>query len=134
MGELASGIAGSASGPIRNAYDPRRHASGSSGGTVGRRVQTSPRWVSARTRAALSAVPRRSASLVGLRPTLPLVSRYGMLPARPSTDTVGPMARTVKDAAIVLDAIAGYDPNDPATAYAVGHVPRLIPQGSHATG
>ena len=67
--------------------------------------------------------PAAVSSLVGLRPTVPLVSRYGMFPARPSTDTVGPMARTVKDAAIVLDAIAGYDPNDPVTAYAVGHIP-----------
>jgi Asp-tRNA(Asn)/Glu-tRNA(Gln) amidotransferase A subunit family amidase len=47
-----------------------------------------------------------------------------MFPARPSTDTVGPLARTLKDAAAVLDAIAGYDPKDAVTAYAVGHVPR----------
>jgi amidase len=46
-----------------------------------------------------------------------------MFPARPSTDTVGPMARTVKDCAIVLDVIAGYDPNDPVTAYSVEHIP-----------
>jgi hypothetical protein len=41
----------------------------------------------------------------GLRPTLPLVSRHGMFPARPTTDTLGPITRTVRDAAIVLDAI-----------------------------
>jgi Asp-tRNA(Asn)/Glu-tRNA(Gln) amidotransferase A subunit family amidase len=46
-----------------------------------------------------------------------------MFPARPSTDTVGPIARTVKDAALILDVIAGYDPDDPVTAYAVGHIP-----------
>ena len=63
------------------------------------------------------------ASLVGLRPTVPLVSRYGMLPAKPSSDTLGPIARTVTDAAIVLGVIAGYDPNDAVTAYSVGHVP-----------
>jgi Asp-tRNA(Asn)/Glu-tRNA(Gln) amidotransferase A subunit family amidase len=62
-------------------------------------------------------------ALVGLRPTLPLVSRFGMLPANPSQDTMGPMTRTVGDAARVLDVIAGYDPNDPVTAYAVGEVP-----------
>ena len=39
-----------------------------------------------------------------------------MMPATPSRDTIGPLARTVKDAALVLDAIAGYDPNDPVTA------------------
>jgi Asp-tRNA(Asn)/Glu-tRNA(Gln) amidotransferase A subunit family amidase len=54
--------------------------------------------------------------LAGLRPTTPLVSRFGMMPASPSRDTIGPIARTVKDAALVLDAIAGYDPKDPVTA------------------
>ena len=48
---------------------------------------------------------------------LPLVSRFGMMLSKPSQDTLGPIARTVKDAAILLDAIAGYDPNDPVTAY-----------------
>ena len=62
-------------------------------------------------------------SLVGLRPTLPLVSRHGMFPARPTTDTLGPMTRSVRDAALLLDVIAGYDPNDPVTAYAVGQIP-----------
>jgi len=61
---------------------------------------------------------------VGLRPTLPLVSRHGMIPARPSTDTLGPITRTVRDTALVLDVIAGYDPLDPVTAAAVGHTPR----------
>jgi amidase len=60
---------------------------------------------------------------VGLRPTVPLVSRFGMMPATPSQDTLGPIARTVKDAALLLDVIAGYDPNDPVTAYAAGQVP-----------
>jgi Asp-tRNA(Asn)/Glu-tRNA(Gln) amidotransferase A subunit family amidase/ABC-type molybdate transport system substrate-binding protein len=122
MGEFASGILGSASGPIRNAYDPRRHASGSSGGTgSGVAANFATVGIGEDTGGSVRG-PAAVSSLVGLRPTLPLVSRYGMLPARPSTDTVGPMARTVKDAAIVLDVIAGYDPNDPVTAYAVGHV------------
>ena len=43
-----------------------------------------------------------------------------MLPARPTTDTLGPVTRTVKDAAILLDVIAGYARNDPVTAYAAG--------------
>src|SRR5207249_3819335 len=73
-------------------------------------------------------------NLVGLRPTLPLVSRFGMMPARPTTDTLGPIARSVKDAAIVLDAIAGYDANDPVTADAVGHVPSSYTQFLVADG
>ena len=46
-----------------------------------------------------------------------------MMPANPSSDTLGPMTRTVTDAAMLLDVIAGYDPNDPVTAYAAGQVP-----------
>ncbi len=46
-----------------------------------------------------------------------------MMPATPSQDTLGPIARTVKDAALLLDVIAGYDPNDPVTAYAATQVP-----------
>jgi Asp-tRNA(Asn)/Glu-tRNA(Gln) amidotransferase A subunit family amidase len=67
--------------------------------------------------------PAARGSLVGLRPTLPLVSRFGMMPATPTRDTLGPLARTVRDAAILLDVIAGYDPHDPVTAACVGHVP-----------
>ena len=123
MGEFASGYISSASGPIRNAYDPRRSASGSSGGT-GSGVAASFATVgigedtggSVRGPAAVNA-------LVGLRPTLPLVSRHGMSPARPSTDTIGPMTRTVRDAAILFDVIVGYDRNDPATALGVRQIP-----------
>ena len=122
MGEFASGFLG-ASGPIRNAYDPRRHASGSSGGTgSGVAANFATVGIGEDTGGSVRG-PASVASLAGLRPTPPLVSRYGMFPARPSTDTVGPMTRTVKDAAIVLDVIAGYDSNDPLTAYAVGHIP-----------
>jgi len=122
MGEFASGIVGSASGPIHNAYDPRRHASGSSGGTgSGVAANFATVGIGEDTGGSVRG-PAAVSSLVGLRPTTTLVSRYGMFPARPSTDTVGPMSRTIRDAAIVLDAIAGYDPKDPVTAYAVGHI------------
>src|SRR5882762_2528366 len=123
MGEFASGYLSSASGPIRNAYDPRRHASGSSGGTgSGVAANFATIGIGEDTGGSVRG-PASVSSLAGLRPTVPLVSRYGMFPARPSTDTIGPMTRTVKDAAIVLDVIAGYDPSDPLTAYAVGHIP-----------
>jgi Asp-tRNA(Asn)/Glu-tRNA(Gln) amidotransferase A subunit family amidase len=127
MGEFASGIVSSASGPIRNAYDPRRHASGSSGGSgAGVTANFATVGIGEDTGGSVRG-PAAVSSLVGLRPTTPLVSRYGMFPAKPTTDTVGPMARTVRDAAILLDSIAGYDPNDPLTAYAVGHVPKSYP-------
>src|SRR5215475_8347682 len=53
---------------------------------------------------------------VGIKPTLGLVSRHGILPITADQDTAGPIARTVTDAAILLGVIAGFDPADPATA------------------
>jgi len=123
MGEYASGYFGSASGPIRNAYDPSRNASGSSGGTgSGIAANFATVGIGEDTGGSIRG-PAAVSSLVGLRPTLPLVSRHGMFPARPTTDTLGPITRTVRDAAIVLDVIAGYDPSDPVTAHAVGQIP-----------
>jgi amidase len=123
MGEYAAGYLSSASGPIRNSYDPKRHASGSSGGT-GAGVSANFATIGiAEDTGGSTRGPAAVSSLVGLRPTVPLVSRHGMLPARPTTDTLGPVTRTVKDAAILLDVIAGYDRNDPVTAYAVGNIP-----------
>jgi amidase len=123
MGEFASRYVGSGFGVVRNAYDPTRNPSGSSGGSgsavaahfglvgIGEDTGGSVRG------------PAAVSSLVGLRPTLQLVSRHGMLPANPTQDTMGPMARTVMDAALLLDVMVGYDPQDPITAYAVGQIP-----------
>jgi amidase len=66
--------------------------------------------------------PSNANSLVGIKPTLGLVSRSGIVPISHSQDTAGPMARTVTDAAILLGAMAGVDARDPATANAKGHV------------
>ena len=60
--------------------------------------------------------PAVTNGVVGLKPTVGLVSRSGIIPISHSQDTAGPMTRTVADAAIVLSAIAGSDKNDPATA------------------
>ena len=128
MGEFASGYLGSAFGAVRNAYDPTRSASGSSGGTgAGVAANFATAGIGEDTGGSIRG-PAAVNNLVGLRPTLPLVSRFGMMPARPTTDTLGPIARSVKDAAIVLDAIAGYDADDPVTAYAVGQVPTTYTQ------
>ena len=54
--------------------------------------------------------------LVGIKPTVGLLSRSGIIPIAASQDTAGPMARTVADAAALLTVLAGYDPDDPATA------------------
>lgn len=65
--------------------------------------------------------PGSSNGIVGIKPTVGLVSRHGILPITADQDTAGPLARTVTDAAIMLSEIAGNDPNDPATA------PCLVP-------
>jgi amidase len=60
--------------------------------------------------------PGTANGLVGIKPTVGLISRDGIVPITADQDTAGPLARTVTDAAIVLGVIAGFDPKDPATA------------------
>jgi amidase len=64
--------------------------------------------------------PASANGIVGIKPTLGLVSRAGIIPIAHSQDTAGPMARTVRDAAILLGALAGVDPRDSATAESAG--------------
>jgi amidase len=78
--------------------------------------------------------PSSHNALVGIKPTLGLTSRSGVVPIAHSQDVTGPMARTVADAAVVLGAMTGVDPRDPATAESRGHSYRdyrkfLDPQG-----
>src|SRR4051812_17857942 len=60
--------------------------------------------------------PGTANGIVGIKPTVGLISRDGIIPIVAAQDTAGPFGRTVTDAAIVLGVIAGFDPNDPATA------------------
>ena len=64
--------------------------------------------------------PASANGIVGIKPTLGLISRSGIIPIAHSQDTAGPMARTVRDAAILLGALAGTDPRDNATATSAG--------------
>jgi Asp-tRNA(Asn)/Glu-tRNA(Gln) amidotransferase A subunit family amidase len=66
--------------------------------------------------------PSSHNSLVGIRPTIGLTSRDGIIPLFLSADVGGPMARTVEDAATVLSVVAGYDPDDPITKNSEGKV------------
>jgi amidase len=66
--------------------------------------------------------PSSMNGIVGIKPTLGLLSRSGIIPISHSQDTAGPMARTVRDAAILLGALTGTDPRDPATEASNGHV------------
>ena len=124
MGEFAQGYSGSAFGDCHNAYDPTRSPSGSSCGTgVGVAANFAVVGIGEDTEGSIRG-PASHGSPVGLRPTLPLVSRAGLMPLAPTRDTLGPITRTVRDAAIVLDVIAGYDADDPVTAESDSHIPR----------
>lgn len=134
LGEFAAGGAGSAFGECHNAYNPAYHASGSSCGTgVAVAANFGTVGIGEDTAGSLRG-PASHGSLVGLRPTTPLVSRFGVMPQGPSRDTLGPITRTVTDAAIVLDVIAGYDPKDPITAATYGRKPASYTDFLHPRG
>jgi amidase len=102
-------------GQTRNPYDPQRNPCGSSSGS-GVAVAANLTSVAIGTETNGSVVcPSGINGIVGIKPTLGLVSRDGIIPIAHSQDTAGPMARTVRDAAILLEAMTGPDPGDPAT-------------------
>ncbi|MGH8400158.1 MAG: amidase, partial [Gammaproteobacteria bacterium] len=108
-------------GLTHNPYVLDRNACGSSSGS-GAAVSAGFVTVALGTETDGSVIcPSSANGLVGIKPTLGLVSRAGIVPISHSQDTAGPMARNVTDAAIVLSVIAGSDPRDPATADADRH-------------
>ena len=120
--ELAAGITtiSSLGGQTRNPYDPARNPGGSSGGT-GAAVAASFAAVAWGSDTCGSIrIPASVHNLFGLRPTKGLSSIDGILPLSHSQDTGGPLARTVTDLAIALDATVGPDSADPATAILAG--------------
>jgi len=108
-------------GQTRNPYVLDRNPCGSSAGT-GSAIAASLATVGIGTETDGSILcPASMTGLVGLKPTLGLVSRSGIIPIAHSQDTAGPMARSVMDAATLLTAMAGSDPRDPATKDADAH-------------
>ena len=102
-------------GLTRNPYALDRNTSGSSSGT-GAAIAASLAAAGVGTETDGSIIsPSNANGLVGMKPTVGLLSRSGIIPIAPSQDTAGPMARTVADAAILLAAMAGTDPRDEAT-------------------
>jgi amidase len=109
-------------GQTLNPYDLTRTPGGSSGGTAaGLAANFAIAGVGSDTINSIRS-PASANSLVGIRPTLGLVSRAGVIPYSFTQDVVGPLARTVADAAKMLNVLAGYDPDDPATARSVGYI------------
>ena len=113
MGELTAATYNTVEGQAVNPYNFKRNAGNSSGGSaaavaanftvlaVGGDTASSVRW------------PAVNNGIVGLRPTTGLISRNGIAPRKVNIDTAGPMARTVTDAARLLNVLAGPDPADP---------------------
>jgi len=124
--EFASGgiSVSSLGGQVKNPYDLTRTPGGSSGGTG---AAVAANFAVAGTGSDTGGSIRSPASannLVGLRPTRGLISRDGIVPVSFTQDTIGPMTRNVSDTARLLDVMAGYDPNDPVTAFSVGNIPK----------
>jgi Asp-tRNA(Asn)/Glu-tRNA(Gln) amidotransferase A subunit family amidase len=125
LSEFAAGDTyGSLFGATRNPYDLERTVGGSSGGSgASLAANYSTVAVGEETGASLRR-PGTWNDIVAMRPTAGLISRTGMYDGYPSEPaTMGPMARTVRDLAELLDAMIGYDPEDPLTALGVGHAP-----------
>ncbi len=107
-------------GLTRNPYALDRNPSGSSSGSaVAVAANLCAAAVGTETDGSIVS-PSSANGIVGLKPTVGLVSRTGVIPISHSQDTAGPMARTVGDAAVLLGVLAGYDPEDPATAAGQG--------------
>jgi aspartyl-tRNA(Asn)/glutamyl-tRNA(Gln) amidotransferase subunit A len=100
-------------GAVRNPWNPDLDTAGSSSGTAAA-IASGMAWVGPGSDTGGSIrMPSAACGLVGLKPTYGRVSLKGVLPLAASLDHVGPMARTVRDAALLLQAIAGFDPADP---------------------
>ena len=126
--------ASSLGGQTRNPYDLTRTPGGSSGGT-GAAIAANFGVLGTGSDTGQSIrSPASANSLVGVRPTRGLVSRAGIIPVSTTQDAAGPITRTVQDAARMLDVIAGYDPDDPTTAFSVGKIPPSYASGLTGDG
>ena len=125
LGELGGGDThGSLFGSTRNPYDTERTVGGSSGGSA---ASVSANFSTVGVgQEGLASIRRPSTwnGITGMRPSAGLVSRGGVYGCWPEIfGSLGPMARSVKDLATLLDVMVGYDPEDPITARGVGHIP-----------
>jgi amidase len=123
--DMPSGYS-SLGGQVLNPYDTALTPSGSSSGSgAAAALGFAPLTIGTETDGSITS-PADHQSLVGIKPTLGLVSRTGILPIAASQDTAGPMTRTVADAAALLAVIAGPDPADPATVAAGGQAAATV--------
>lgn len=125
MHEFAAGgtSISSLGGQVRNPYDLSRVPSGSSGGTGASVAANLCVLGTGSDTGGSIRGPAMMGNQFGLRSTVGLTSRDGIVPRALSRDVVGPMTRTVRDLATTLDVMAGYDPQDPITARLIGNIP-----------
>jgi Asp-tRNA(Asn)/Glu-tRNA(Gln) amidotransferase A subunit family amidase len=115
----------SVGGESLNPYDLDRDTGGSSSGTAAAvAANLGAVGIGGDTGGSIR-VPASFNNLVGVRPTTRLISGTGIAAMVAFEDTAGPMTRTVRDAALLLDVVVGYDPTDPYTAVAVGNRPEV---------
>lgn len=114
MHELAFGITSSNPhfGAVRNPWDPERIPGGSSGGSGVAVASGMALMAMGSDTGGSIRIPAAFCGTVGLKPTFGRVSRYGVMPLDFTLDHMGPLTRTVRDAAITLSVIAGHDPRD----------------------
>jgi amidase len=118
MDEWAFGVSGYSSrgGQTRNSYKLDRIPGGSSGGSAAAVAAGMAVLATGSDTAGSIRIPGSFNGLVGIKPTLGLLGRSGIIPASENLDVPGPLARTVTDAAIMLGVMTGVDPGDPASA------------------
>lgn len=123
MGEYAGGDRSAFGGVFCNPYDTERSPGRSSGGSASAVAANLAMCAIGEESGPSIRNPAKNNNVVGLAPTQELVSRDGMIRASFMNDRVGPLCRTVEDAARILDVIAGYDPKDELTAFARTYKP-----------
>ncbi len=123
--EIALGITGinPHTGPVRNPHDPSRITGGSSSGSAAAVASGMALGALGSDTGGSIRIPASLCSVVGLKPTLGRVSTRGVVPLSWNLDHIGPIAKSVEDVALLLDVIAGYDPQDPASMVGRDSIP-----------